>query len=136
MNLVTQNLLKLQAIEFGEVAGSEKEIQDLRAIIPQPMLGHYDRLRAREKKGVAVIRNQTCTGCYMRQPVGKITVLMRGDDIQLCDSCGRYLYLPDVTEQEAAAKAAAEKPAKAEKKAKTPKAEKAPRKKKTTPAAS
>ena len=26
---------------------------------------------------------------------GKLTVLMRGEDIQLCDSCGRYLYVPD-----------------------------------------
>jgi len=29
----------------------------------------------------------------MRQPLGTITVLMRGEDLQLCDSCGRYLYV-------------------------------------------
>jgi C4-type zinc ribbon domain len=93
MNATIQNLLKLQCIEFGEEKGSEKLIADLRAIIPEPILGHYERLRAREKKGVAVVRNQVCTGCHMKLPIGVITVLMQDRDIQLCDSCGRYLYL-------------------------------------------
>jgi predicted nucleic acid-binding Zn-ribbon protein len=93
MNSTIQNLLKLQSIEFGEEKGSEKHISDLRTSIPEPILGHYDRLRARDKKGVAVVRNQVCTGCHMRLPIGVITVLMQDRDIQLCDSCGRYLYL-------------------------------------------
>jgi hypothetical protein len=93
MNSTIQNLLKLQSIEFGEEKGGEKQVADLRAIIPQPILGHYDRLRAREKKGVAVVRNQVCAGCHMRLPIGVITILMQDRDIQLCDSCGRYLYL-------------------------------------------
>lgn len=93
MNGTIQNLLKLQSIEFGEQKGNEKQITDLRAIIPEPILGHYDRLRARDKKGVAVVRNQVCTGCHMKLPIGVITILMQDRDIQLCDSCGRYLYL-------------------------------------------
>jgi predicted nucleic acid-binding Zn-ribbon protein len=102
MNNVLQNLLKLQALEFGETGGKNIEAQaaELRGKIPQPVLGHYDRLRARDKKGVAVVRNQSCTGCHMRVPIGLITVLMRGDDIQLCETCGRYLYLPDPAETE------------------------------------
>ena len=36
----------------------------------------------------------------MHVPIGQITVLMRGEDIQLCESCGRYLYLPDPAESE------------------------------------
>lgn len=92
-----QNLLTLQQIEFGEVTGKEAEAKaaELRQIIPNPFLGHYDRLRARDKKGLAAVRNQVCMGCHMRQPMGKITVIMRGEDIQLCDSCGRYLYLDE-----------------------------------------
>ena len=93
MNSTIQNLLKLQSIEFGDVKGGEKQIADLRAIIPEPILGHYDRLRVRGKKGVAMVRNQVCAGCHMRLPIGVITVLMQDRDIQLCDSCGRYLYL-------------------------------------------
>ena len=93
MNSTIQNLLKLQSIEFGDEKGGEKQIAELRAGIPEPILGHYNRLRARDKKGVAVVRNQVCTGCHMRLPIGVITILMQDRDIQLCDSCGRYLYL-------------------------------------------
>lgn len=93
MNSTIQNLLKLQSIEFGEEKGTEKQITELRTIIPEPILGHYDRLRVRDKKGVALVRNQVCTGCHMRLPIGVIATLMQDRDIQLCDSCGRYLYL-------------------------------------------
>jgi predicted nucleic acid-binding Zn-ribbon protein len=124
MNAVLQNLLKLQALEFGEIVGKGVEAQAaaLRGEIPPPILGHYDRLRAREKKGVALVRNQVCTGCHMRQPMGKITVLMRGEDIQLCDTCGRYLFLEEQPQ------GAPEQPVAAEESPK--KAPKAPRKRK------
>ena len=112
MNSVLQNLLKLQALEFGEAASKNVEAQaaELRGNIPQPILGHYDRLRVRGKKGVAVVRNQVCTGCHMHVPIGQITVLMRGEDIQLCESCGRYLYLPDPAETEFLSQVEAAKP--------------------------
>jgi predicted nucleic acid-binding Zn-ribbon protein len=101
MKDLLQNLLKLQALEFdGTISkADEKEIAGLRAGIPAPILGHYDRMRARKKKGVAIVRNQVCTGCHMRLPMGTIMTLMHNTDIQLCD-CGRYLYLPPATPEE------------------------------------
>lgn len=135
MNSVLQTLLKLQALEFsGETGKSiDTQIADLRTQVPLPILGHYDRLRARDKKGVAVVRNQTCTGCYMRQPIGKITVLMRDEDIQLCDSCGRYLYLPTEAENAFVDHMASGKPAEKDAAEKAP--VKKPRKKRAlTPA--
>jgi|SRR5579859_7594238 len=91
------NLLKLQVLDFKESSAviSEAQKTELRNSIPQPILAHYDRLVARGKKGVAVVRNQVCTGCHMRLPIGTINTLMQHQDIQLCDTCGRYLYLPD-----------------------------------------
>ena len=105
-------MLKLQALDFGESKAKNAEAQaaELRGKIPQPFIGHYDRLRARGKKGLALVRNQVCTGCHMHVPIGQITVLMRGEDIQLCESCGRYLYLPDPAETEAMAEMEAAKP--------------------------
>ena len=107
------NLLKLQALEFGET--KEKDIEsrmaELRAQIPAQILGHYDRLVARGKKGVAVVRNQVCSGCHMKLPIGTINTLMQGTDIRLCDSCGRYLYLPDPAETQFLEHVAASKPA-------------------------
>ena len=123
MNTILQDLLKLQSLDFTESAGKSAAAQaeELRGKIPQPIIGHYERLRARGKKGVAVVRNQVCTGCHMHVPIGQITVLMRGEDIELCESCGRYLYLPDAAETESlahleAAKPAAKAPAKPRKK--------------------
>ena len=124
MNTALQDLLELQALEFGETTGKKVEEQaaQLRGKIPLPVLAHYDRLRARDKKGVAVVRNQTCTGCHMHVPIGQITVLMRQEDIQLCETCGRYLYLPPPGEEELPTPAEAPKPA--------PKAAAKPRKRK------
>ena len=102
------NLLKLQALDFHESTEKDRESlrTELRSIIPQPILAHYDRLVARDKKGVAVVRNQVCTGCHMRLPIGTINTLMQHQDVQLCDTCGRYLYLPaEPATPEAAAEA-------------------------------
>jgi predicted nucleic acid-binding Zn-ribbon protein len=121
MNNVLRNLLKLQTLEFGEGGDKKVDVQaaQLRGTIPQPILDHYDRLRARDKKGVAVVRNQSCTGCHMRVPIGQITVLMRGEDIQLCETCGRYLYLPDPAEPELLNRVEPAKPAAKPRKRKT-----------------
>ena len=112
MNDILQDLLTLQALDFGESTTKNTEAQatELRGKIPQPFIGHYERLRVRGKKGVAVVRNQVCGGCHMCVPIGQINVLMRGQDIQLCESCGRYLYLPSPAETEAPAQTEAAKP--------------------------
>src|SRR6516225_1103820 len=99
MNELMQNLVRLQAIDFDETRekNSDATKAELRGKIAPQILGHYDRLVARGKKGVAIVRDQVCTGCHMRLPIGVVTTLMHGLDIQLCDTCGRYLYLPEVT---------------------------------------
>jgi len=100
MNEPMQNLLKLQTMEFSETGDetTAAKIAALRARIPPPILGHYDRFQVRDKKGLAAVVNQVCTGCHMRLPLGVIMTLKHGQDLQLCDSCGRYLYLPDEVE--------------------------------------
>lgn len=94
-------LLKLQALEFDDAevdeAGEkelEKRIAELRLMIPLPILNHYDRLRVRGKKGVAPVKHQTCTGCHVQVTRATVINLMHGDDVQACENCGRYLYLP------------------------------------------
>ena len=113
MNDLLTSLLKLQALEFDETPDKNTDAQkaELRGKVPAQILGHYDRLVARGKKGVAVVRNQVCTGCHMRLPIGTINTLMQGNDIRLCDSCGRYLYLPDPAESRFVENIAATKPA-------------------------
>ena len=119
------NLLALQNLELQSdrcLPEQVRRIQRLRKKIPNQILGHYDRLMVRGKKGLAAVRNQVCGGCHMRVPIGTITTIMHGMDIQLCYNCGRYLYLPEdepvYTGQAAeSAKPAAPKPARRKRKA-------------------
>ncbi len=123
MNEVLAHLLKLQAVQFGETKEklTQAQIDELRSKVPAPIMGHYDRLAVRGKKGVAVVRNQACSGCHMRLPIGTINTLMQDTDIQLCDTCGRYLYLPNPAEAEPVEAAPApKKRASKPRKAKTP----------------
>ena len=97
MNETIKILLQLQSLEFnGNAAPAQaKQAAELRAKIPPPILAHYDRLVARGKKGVALVRNQVCTACHINVPRGVVVTLMHNTDVQLCGSCGRYLYLPE-----------------------------------------
>jgi len=99
-------MVRLQDLELGKAKDKNVEamIRELRDKIPPQILGHYDRLRIRGKKGITAVRNQTCTGCHMRLPLAVVMTLMHGTDIQLCDTCGRYLYLPNEPESQAAKK--------------------------------
>jgi predicted nucleic acid-binding Zn-ribbon protein len=97
-----RNLLKLQTLEFGVIVEPEmeKQVGELRARISPPVLAHYDRLLAQGKKGMAAVRNQVCTGCHIRVPRAFVLALMHGEDIQICENCGCYLYLPGEKEPE------------------------------------
>ena len=99
MHVVMQALLELQNLEFGHDSDSTTvtaAAAKLRAKIPPQVLGHYDRLRARGKKGLALVReNKVCVECHMQVPIGTVITIMKGEDIQLCGNCGRYLYVED-----------------------------------------
>jgi hypothetical protein len=104
MNEIIKSLLQLQSLEFNDqpAPAHEKQMAELRTKIPPPILGHYDRLVQHGKKGVAVIRNQSsCSACHISVPRGVVLTLMHNADVQLCESCGRYLYLPEPTAAQA-----------------------------------
>jgi len=98
-----QNLLKLQALELDDIRDDDPDhqIAHRRARIPAPILAHYDRLTVRGKKGVAMVRHDVCTACHMRVPRATVVYLMRGEDIQVCECCGAYLYLPELADNQA-----------------------------------
>ena len=100
MKEIIEQLYQLQQAEVGSAPNAPEtlqKIQSLRQSIPEPILGHYDRLRARGKTGVGLVRNGVCTGCHMRLASGINAAVIRGDDVTSCDSCGRYLRLdPEV----------------------------------------
>ena len=95
MKNVMDLLFALQELEMKPGASSaqnEAEISRLRQKIPPPILGHYDRLLARGKKGVAMVRHGVCPECHMGLASGIYAQLIRGEEIVICDTCGRYLF--------------------------------------------
>lgn len=97
MKKLIENLFELQTLERGAAggAGASPRIAELRALVPAQILGHYDRLLARGKKGVSVIKGQVCGECHVQVPRNTVLTLMNNADIQICENCGRYLCLPE-----------------------------------------
>lgn len=68
-------------------------VEQLRATVPAPVLAHYLRLVAQGRKGVAVVRNGVCTQCHIRLPSSLAAVLVKEDDLHMCEQCGAFLIL-------------------------------------------
>jgi len=70
----------------------ERERARLLAEIDRRWLSHYERAMRRYGKGVAVVRDRVCQGCFITLP----TSVSPGTSVSLtlCESCGRILYWP------------------------------------------
>ena len=98
MRQIMERLLALQKLVLDTkplTLDHKAKVVHLREQVPAPILGHFDRLIARGKKGVAVARNGACGECHLRLPSGTIAALAYTNEVHLCDNCGRYLYLPE-----------------------------------------
>jgi hypothetical protein len=95
MKQMLDNLLRLQNLELGieRVPAGGLGPEELRKKIPAQVLLHYDRLRARGKKGIAFVRHGVCGQCHMQVAVGLYALLRRLDNLYRCENCGSYLYV-------------------------------------------
>jgi len=69
-------------------------IAAMRASVPAPVLAHFDRLVALDRKGVAEVRNGICGACHLRLPASMTAGASAHDDLELCENCGAYLVFP------------------------------------------
>jgi len=98
MRKIMEQLLALQKLQFdarSRSSESKAEMEKLREKVSTPILAHYERLVLRGKKGVAIARNSVCGECHLRITSGKRIGLVYANEVQVCDNCGRYLYLPE-----------------------------------------
>jgi len=75
-------LLQQRSAPLAEVNRSHREM--------------YEQLRTRSD-GMAVVaaRNGVCQGCFMNLTSNTVNLLMGGDELIRCHSCGRILFLDD-----------------------------------------
>ena len=81
--------------ETAERGRVEDAINSVRAKLPAPILGHFDRQKSRGKLGIAPVRGGVCGACHLKMPLGHVAELRhKQDDLALCDNCGTYIYMP------------------------------------------
>jgi len=73
------------------------ERENLTQGISKPLLRTYERMRGSRLKSNAVVPviNGVCQGCYMVVTKSVIVELKRGQELVLCEHCGRILFLRD-----------------------------------------
>ena len=104
MKETLESLLQLQTLDQAPAGhAGPAQIEATRKRIPEAVLGHYDRLRARGRKPVATASPKgVCGGCHMAVSRGQLAALQRGEAVQICEHCGRCLvYLPALETQRA-----------------------------------
>lgn len=84
--------LKKLGFEIGPTAALEKVRARVAESIDPRWLNHYDRAMKRYGRGIAVVRQRVCQGCFITLPTSATPGA--GDPLTLCESCGRVLYWP------------------------------------------
>ena len=97
MKSLIDNLMALQELRgrgSKPVRNPADQLTALRAQIPESLLFTFDRLIARNKNPVSVVRHGVCSECHLQIAVGTLGSLAFGQSVQQCGNCGRFLYLP------------------------------------------
>lgn len=64
----------------------------LRAQVPTAILGHFDRMLAIGRSGVAPLRDGVCGGCHIRIPRAHVAGIRVSHELDVCDQCGTFIY--------------------------------------------
>ena len=87
--------LRKSGKETAQYRRLEDTINSVRAKVPEPILGHFDRQSGRGRLGIAAVRRGICGACHLKIPLGHVAEMRhKQDDLALCDNCGTYIYLP------------------------------------------
>lgn len=99
---ITNSLRRLSVLESGKgrlvgaltVHEIQIDIARLRSILPASILAHHDRMMQRGKTSIAPVKNGVCSACHLSLPGGHLARLQSSQDLEVCDHCGTFLYLP------------------------------------------
>ncbi len=71
---------------------AQAEADAIRPNVPKFILSHHDRIRKLGRKSTSEVNNWVCQSCFIAVPVGSRSHIAKGDDLNLCESCGAYLF--------------------------------------------
>jgi uncharacterized protein len=92
-----------QQAEHQSAALGERRAQ-LSTQLPKPIFASYDRMsRLRRGQVLSEIRAGICTACRMKVRPKVISDVRKGDQLIICESCGRILYMRPQTHSAEAA---------------------------------
>lgn len=96
LDLMRKELDEVRALGFevenGGAEALDKARGELIEKISKPLLGKYERLRARYKRAIVPVKDDTCLGCFMKLPTYLITHGKKDNEVITCEGCGRILY--------------------------------------------
>lgn len=76
---------------LGEGSALERERAKLAAGIDRRWLGWYERSLGRYGRGLTLVRERVCQGCFVTLPTSTAPAPGEGH-LHLCENCGRLLY--------------------------------------------
>ncbi len=85
-----------------QIAKLEKEYEEIASRIPREDLKVFERV-AEHHDGEALAevlkpepkaQEYICSGCYMSIPLERVNSLLTRQELQICNNCGRILYMP------------------------------------------
>ncbi len=60
--------------------------------IDEKWLAMYERVSLRHGRAVVPVQGGVCLGCFMGLPTSHQSSPKRGEDVSVCENCGRILY--------------------------------------------
>ena len=75
------------------LAALHERRNQLSGLLPRSLFSTYDRMaRTRRGQALAEVRNGICSACRMKVRPKVFSDVRRGDQMVICESCGRILY--------------------------------------------
>ena len=75
----------------GPAAALERDRMRLAAGMDRRWLGWYERSLGRYGRGLTLVRDRVCQGCFVTLPTSAAPVPGEGH-LHLCENCGRLLF--------------------------------------------
>jgi len=89
----TENEIK--ALESEKKSAFSKK-EKLVGEVPQKILSFYQKIRRwAGNSAVVPVKQQACYGCFMKINDKVYAEVIKSEEITMCPSCGRILYMPD-----------------------------------------